>query len=159
MAGHVLYLVGGAPRVGKSSLAQRLLDIDGIPWLPTDVLGTVRRRSFPSWMPSIGIRSTRRCWPRSMSPHVEQAAQVCAEEADRFLIEGFELAPCYPGRLRAALVCCATLKITTGAAFMTPTKIPANRTAGSAKCRPLSARCRERPVVCTPQRASRAGCS
>jgi hypothetical protein len=156
MAGHVLYLVGGAPRVGKSSLAQRLLDIGGIPGLPTDVLRTVLRRSFPSWMPSIRIWSTRRCWPRSGYPHVEQAAGVCAEEADRFLIEGFELAPCSPGRLRAAL---ATLRITTGAAFMTPTKIPANRTAGSAKCRPLSARCRERPVVCTPQRASRAGCS
>jgi hypothetical protein len=28
---------------------------------------------------------------------------VCAEEADRFLIEGFELAPSYPMRLRAAL--------------------------------------------------------
>jgi len=28
---------------------------------------------------------------------------VCAEEADRFLIEGFGQAPCYTGRLRAAL--------------------------------------------------------
>jgi len=39
----------------------------------------------------------------AMYPHVEQAAEVCAEEADRFLIEGFELAPSYPARLRAAL--------------------------------------------------------
>jgi hypothetical protein len=38
-----------------------------------------------------------------MYPHIEQAAEVCAEEADRFLIEGFELAPSYPARLRAAL--------------------------------------------------------
>jgi hypothetical protein len=52
--------------------------------------------------------------------------------------------------------CCATLKITTGGAFTMPTTIPANRTAGSVKCRPSSARRRERPVVCTPQRASRA---
>jgi hypothetical protein len=29
--------------------------------------------------------------------------EVCAEEAEHFLIEGFELAPCYPMRLRAAL--------------------------------------------------------
>ena len=28
---------------------------------------------------------------------------MCAEEADRFLIEGFELSPSYPARLRAAL--------------------------------------------------------
>ena len=47
MGGHSLYLVGGAPRVGKSSLAQRLLEHDGIPWLPTDVLRTVLRRVPP----------------------------------------------------------------------------------------------------------------
>ena len=28
-----------------------------------------------------------------MYPHVEQAAEVCAEEAARFLIEGFDLSP------------------------------------------------------------------
>jgi hypothetical protein len=52
-----------------------------------------------------------------------------------------------------AIPCCATLKNTTCAAFRMPTKIPANRTAGLVKCRPSSARCRERPVGCTPQRA------
>jgi len=34
----------------------------------------------------------------------EQAAEVCAEEAGQFLIEGFELSPSYPARLQAALV-------------------------------------------------------
>jgi hypothetical protein len=38
-----------------------------------------------------------------MYPHIEQAAEVGAEEAERFLIEGFELAPSHPQRLRAAL--------------------------------------------------------
>jgi len=38
-----------------------------------------------------------------MYPHIEQAAEVCVEEAERFLIEGFELSPSYPARLRAAL--------------------------------------------------------
>jgi hypothetical protein len=37
------YLVGGASRVAKSVLAQRLLETEGIPWLPTDVLPTVLR--------------------------------------------------------------------------------------------------------------------
>ena len=31
-----------------------------------------------------------------MYPHIEHAAQVCVEEAEQFLIEGFELAPTYP---------------------------------------------------------------
>jgi hypothetical protein len=38
-----------------------------------------------------------------MYPHIEQAAEVCVEEASRLLIEGFELAPSYPVRLWAAL--------------------------------------------------------
>src|SRR6266536_3531822 len=98
MGGHTLYLVGGAPRVGKSSLAQRLLETDGIPWLPTDVLRTVLRRVLPEQDPVDAWRLAE-----VMYPHVEQAAEVCAEEAERFLIEGFELSPSYPARLRAAL--------------------------------------------------------
>jgi hypothetical protein len=46
-AARILYLVGGAPRVGKSTLTQRLLASDGIPWLPTDVVRTVLRRVLP----------------------------------------------------------------------------------------------------------------
>jgi hypothetical protein len=38
-----------------------------------------------------------------MYPYIEQAAEVCAEEAERFLIEGFELSPFHPARLQAAL--------------------------------------------------------
>src|SRR6266542_2193926 len=103
MAGHVLYLVGGAPRVGKSSLAQRLLAVDGIPWLPTDVLRTVLRRVLPELDAVDQDPVDASLLAEVMYPHVEQAAEVCVEEADRFLIEGFELAPYYPGRLRAAL--------------------------------------------------------
>jgi len=32
-------------------------------------------------------------------PHIEQAAAVCTEEAEQFLIEGFELLPSYTARL------------------------------------------------------------
>jgi len=38
-----------------------------------------------------------------MYPHIEKAAEVCAEEAAQFLIEGFELLPSHPARLQAAL--------------------------------------------------------
>jgi predicted kinase len=103
MGDHILYLVGGAPRVGKSSLARRLLETDGIPWLPTDVLRTVLRRVLPE-LDAID-QDPVDAWllAECMYPHVEQAAEVCAEEAERFLIEGFELSPSYPARLRAAL--------------------------------------------------------
>jgi hypothetical protein len=103
MGGHTLYLVGGAPRVGKSSLAQRLLESDGIPWLPTDVLRTVLRRVLPELDAIDQDPVDALLLAEVMYPHVEQAAEVCAEEAERFLIEGFELSPTYPARLRAAL--------------------------------------------------------
>lgn len=38
-----------------------------------------------------------------MCPHIKQPTKVCAEEANQFLIEGFEVAPSYPARLRGAL--------------------------------------------------------
>jgi hypothetical protein len=103
MGGHRLYLVGGAPRVGKSSLAQRLLELDGIPFLPTDVLRTVLRRVLPE-LDAID-QDPVDAWRLAefMYPHIEQAAEVCVEEAACFLIEGFELLPSHVARLRAAL--------------------------------------------------------
>ena len=103
MAGRILYLVGGAPRVGKSALAQRLLETDRIPWLPTDVLRTVLRRVLPELdaVDQDPVDAARLA--ELMYPHIEQAAEVCAEEAERFLIEGFELSPSYPARLQAGL--------------------------------------------------------
>jgi hypothetical protein len=96
---HVIYLVGGAPRVGKSSLAQRLLVSAGIPWLPTDVIRTVVPEVDAVDQDPVDAVALAEV----MYPHIEQAAEVCAEEADCFLIEGFELAPSYPARLRAVL--------------------------------------------------------
>jgi hypothetical protein len=99
----VLYLVGGAPRVGKSSLAQRLLKAEGVPWLSTDVVRTVLRRVLPELdaLDQDPVDAVRLA--EFMYPHIEQAAEVCVEEAEQFLIEGFELSTRYPVRLQAAL--------------------------------------------------------
>lgn len=103
MTGHVLYLVGGPPRVGKSALAQRLCNSEGIPWMPTDVVRTVLRHVLPELDEADQDPVDAARLAEVMYPHIAQAAEVCAEEADRFLIEGFELAPWYPARLRAGL--------------------------------------------------------
>jgi predicted kinase len=103
MAGRILYLLGRAPRVGKSTLAQRLLATEGIPWLPSDVVRTVLRRVLPELeaVDQDPIDAARLA--ELMYPHIERAAEVCVEEAKQFLIEGFELAPTYSARLKAAL--------------------------------------------------------
>ena len=103
MTGHVLYLVGGPPRVGKSALAQRLLKDEGIAWLPTDVLRTVLRRVLPELDAADQDPVDAARLAEAMYPHIEKAAEVCAEEAAQFLIEGFELLPSHTARLQAAL--------------------------------------------------------
>jgi hypothetical protein len=114
VSAHIVYLVGGAPRVGKSVLAQRLLATDRIPWLPTDVIRTVVRRVVPDVDAADQDPVDATALSEVMYPHIEQAAQVCAAEADRFLIEGFELAPSYPVRLRAALAGTEILRASLG---------------------------------------------
>jgi hypothetical protein len=100
---HRVYLVGGPARVGKSSLAQRLLRSDGIAWLPTDVLRTVLRRVRPELddldqgdVPAAAVGEF-------MYPHIAQAVEVCSEEAERFLVEGPDIVPSMVSQLSAAL--------------------------------------------------------
>ena len=77
MGDHRLYPVGGAPRVGKSSLARRLLELDQIPFLPTDVLRTVLRRVLPKLDAIDQNPVDASLLAEFMYPHVEQAAE-CA---------------------------------------------------------------------------------
>jgi hypothetical protein len=68
-------------RRGQDGAASRLPELDAVDQDPVDASRLAER----------------------MYPHIEQAAEVCTEEAERFLIEGFELAPTYPARLQAAV--------------------------------------------------------
>ena len=100
---HRVYLVGGPARVGKSALAQRLLRSDGIPWLPTDVLRTVLRRVLPELDELDQGNVSAAAVGELMYPHIEQAVEVCGEEAEQFLVEGPDIVPSMVPRLWAAL--------------------------------------------------------
>jgi hypothetical protein len=100
---HRVYLVGGPARVGKSALAQRLLLSDGIPWLPTDVLRTVLRRVLPELDELDQGNVSAAAVGELMYPHIEQAVEVCGEEAEQFLVEGPDIVPSMVPRLSAAL--------------------------------------------------------
>src|SRR6266508_937763 len=96
-------IVGWPARVGKSSLAHRLLRGDGIAWLPTDVLRTVLRRVLPELDDLDQGEVSAAAVGELMYPHIEQAVEVCGEEAERFLIEGPDIVPSMVPRLSTAL--------------------------------------------------------
>jgi hypothetical protein len=98
-----VYLVGGPARVGKSSLAQRLLLGDGVPWLPTDVLRTVLRRVLPQLDELDQGNVSAAAVGELMYPYIARAVEVCSEEAEQFLIEGPDIVPSMVSRLSVAL--------------------------------------------------------
>ncbi|HEY6596692.1 MAG TPA: hypothetical protein VI011_21705 [Asanoa sp.] len=100
---HRLLLVGGPGRVGKSSLAHQLLLSEGIPWLSTDVLRTVLRRVLPELDELDQGDVSATAVGDLMYPHLEQALEVCSEEAEQFLVEGPDIVPAMLAQLTAAL--------------------------------------------------------
>lgn len=89
--------------MGKSSLAQRLLLSDGIPWFPTDVLRTVLRRVLPELDELDQGNVSATAVSEVMYPHIEKAVEVLSEEAEQFLIEGPDIVPSMVPRLSTAL--------------------------------------------------------
>ena len=89
--------------MGKSTLAQRLLQGDVIPWLPTGTIRIVLRGVLRDLDALDQDPVDPVLLAEFVYSHIEQAAEVCAEEAEMFLIDGFELAPWYRDRLRADL--------------------------------------------------------
>jgi hypothetical protein len=76
---------------------------DGIPWLPTDVLRTVLRRVLPELDELDQGNVSAAAVGELMYPHIEQAVEVCGEEAEQFLVEGPDIVPSMVPRLSAAL--------------------------------------------------------
>jgi hypothetical protein len=91
----MLYLVGGAPRTGKSSLAMAMLRTHDVPWLPTDVVRHILRRT----MPEIDAIESGPHYidglAQLMHPIVEELIELCLGQAQHYLIEGVEILPAH----------------------------------------------------------------
>jgi hypothetical protein len=96
----MLYLLGGAPRSGKSLVARRLLRERGLPYFPTDALMMGLRNGLPELgLPSGDPRSMgERLWPvvRSMIMSLHWTRET-------YLLEGDLLLPEYVALLRPIL--------------------------------------------------------
>jgi 2-phosphoglycerate kinase len=108
----MLYLIGGAPRVGKSIIAQQLMKEKGVPWLSTDVLRSICYDLTPEalreeFYPYVGVTDNNVVFSQPVDVIVKQ--QITEAESmkssiktfikhqidvrDNFILEGVHLLP------------------------------------------------------------------
>jgi hypothetical protein len=91
----MLYLVGGAPRTGKSSLAMAMLSTHGVPWLPTDVIRHILRPTMPEIDAIENGPNYIDGLAQLMHPIIEELIELCLGQAQHYLIEGVEILPAH----------------------------------------------------------------
>jgi hypothetical protein len=96
----VLYLIGGAPRAGKSILARRILEERKIAYFPTDVLMIGLAKA----MPEFALRPADPAPTRApiMWPILREMAATILENGEDYLLEGDVLMPIHVVELRAS---------------------------------------------------------
>ncbi|MFA5062156.1 MAG: hypothetical protein WC526_03345 [Patescibacteria group bacterium] len=108
----MLYLIGGAPRVGKSIIAKQLMKEKGIPWLSTDVLRSICYDLTPEELreelyPYVGVTDNDIVFSQpldvivkqqiteaeSMKPSIETFIKHQIDVRENFILEGVHLLP------------------------------------------------------------------
>lgn len=94
----MLYLVGGAPRAGKSILARRMLDEQKLAYFPTDIL----MMGLTSAMPQLGLKPSDSAQTRApiMWPVLRAMAVKVLENGEDYLLEGDVLMPSHAVEMR-----------------------------------------------------------
>ncbi len=94
----MLYIVGGAPRAGKSILAQRLLAERKLAYFPTDIL----MMGIANAMPESGLKPRDPAPARAeiMWPMLRAMSSTIVENGDDYLLEGDVLMPSHAVELR-----------------------------------------------------------
>ena len=90
-AGSMIYLIGGAPRSGKSTLCQRFAGERGFGWIATDVIRELLPRPEDSqWDPSPEAIAAVSDW---FAPYLEKIVWGVSSLASDYVIEGVEISP------------------------------------------------------------------
>jgi hypothetical protein len=95
----VLYLIGGAPRAGKSILSHRMLEEHKVAYFPTDTL----MMGLATALPQLGLKPPDSPATRApiMWPILRGMAVKILENREDFLLEGDVLMPAHAVELRA----------------------------------------------------------
>jgi hypothetical protein len=94
----MLYLIGGAPRAGKSILAQRMLEQQTVAYFPTDTLVM----GLATALPQLGLKPSDSPSTRApiMWPILRGMAMKILEHGEDYLLEGDVLMPAHCVALR-----------------------------------------------------------
>jgi hypothetical protein len=89
----MLYLIGGVPRVGKTTLARMLLSRMGVPFVPADVLASMINDLVPAADIRFGAFDTWERIPEKFFPYIKSFAGGIAHHAPEYTIEGDSFFP------------------------------------------------------------------
>ena len=94
----MIYLIGGAPRVGKTTLAELVLQRRGIPFIPADAVRDALDRTYPH----LGVHAG--AWedvPERILPYLQELVQTVGWHVPRYVIEGDSFFPEHVRHLEA----------------------------------------------------------
>ena len=89
----MLLLLGGPPRCGKTTLAQRLASERGIGWLSTDTIRDVVAMQLPALYQTVGPGDPHDPEADLFFPYFEKAVESCSYLVDEYLVEGVGFMP------------------------------------------------------------------
>ena len=84
----MLYLIGGAPRCGKTLLAQRVASALRAGWCSTDTVRDVVTMLLPGFEAAGGVGRPPGAEADLFFPYFERTAESCAYLAEDYVVEG-----------------------------------------------------------------------
>jgi hypothetical protein len=88
----MIYLIGGMPRVGKSTLAKMVLERNKISWMPLDII----RGALHSMSPDLGIKEGENWWTghhEKFFPFIKKLVHRINESNISYTLEGDSFLP------------------------------------------------------------------
>lgn len=99
----MIYLIGGAPRAGKSTLGQSIAAMQQVSWISTDLLIDLLRLKNED-----GVKANWNAAPEAISaaaewffPYLERFVWGVSSLAESYLIEGVDFLPAHVAQLAA----------------------------------------------------------
>lgn len=88
----MIYLIGGMPRVGKSTLAKMILERKNISWMPLDIV----RGALNSMVPNLGIKTGEDWWEghhEKFFPFIKKLIHRIKQSDMPYVLEGDSFTP------------------------------------------------------------------